>query len=181
MDYAISFLKAKENIKTVATDLLALAFIYFTPAISHLFSFPVYFLEPMRIMLILAIVHTSKKNAYILAFTLPLFSFLISSHPSPIKTCLISGELLLNVWLYIFLVIITKNGMVIRQSVRELRVMGRNTQGVRLIRLNEDDSIADIARVISEDEDLGENGKALEKNGSENVIDDNGTEESLDL
>ncbi len=79
------------------------------------------------------------------------------------------------------LVIITKNGMVIRQSVRELRVMGRNTQGVRLIRLNEDDSIADIARVISEDEDLGENGKALEKNGSENVIDDNGTEESLDL
>ena len=109
MDYAISFLKAKENIKTVATDLLALAFIYFTPAISHLFSFPVYFLEPMRIMLILAIAHTSKKNAYVLAFTLPLFSFLISSHPSPIKTCLISGELLLNVWLYIFLVRITKN------------------------------------------------------------------------
>ena len=52
------------------------------------------------------------------------------------------------------LVIITKNGMVIRQSVKELRVMGRNTQGVRLIRLNEDDSIADIARVISEDEDF---------------------------
>ncbi len=53
------------------------------------------------------------------------------------------------------LVIITTNGMVIRQAVKELRVMGRNTQGVRLIRLNEDDAIADIARVIPE-EDEGE-------------------------
>lgn len=76
------------------------------------------------------------------------------------------------------LVIITKNGMVIRQSVRELRVMGRNTQGVRLIRLNEDDSIADIARVISEEEDLGENGKASEKTIDGDA---NETEESLDL
>jgi DNA gyrase subunit A len=51
------------------------------------------------------------------------------------------------------LVIITSNGMVIRQAVKELRVMGRNTQGVRLIRLNEDDAIADIARVIPEEEE----------------------------
>ena len=50
------------------------------------------------------------------------------------------------------LVIITTGGMVIRQSVHELRVMGRNTQGVRLIRLNEGDDIADIARVIPEEE-----------------------------
>ncbi len=50
------------------------------------------------------------------------------------------------------LVIITTGGMVIRQSVHELRVMGRNTQGVRLIRLNEGDDIADIARVIPEED-----------------------------
>ncbi|MEI7810843.1 MAG: DNA gyrase subunit A [Ignavibacteria bacterium] len=52
------------------------------------------------------------------------------------------------------LVIMTEQGMIIRQSVKELRVMGRNTQGVRLIRLNDDDSIADIARVISDDDDV---------------------------
>ncbi|MGE5401743.1 MAG: DNA gyrase subunit A [Bacteroidota bacterium] len=57
------------------------------------------------------------------------------------------------------LVIMTEQGMIIRQSVKDLRVMGRNTQGVRLIRLNEDDSIADIARVISEEEDGADNGK----------------------
>ena len=58
------------------------------------------------------------------------------------------------------LVIITSKGMVIRQSVKDLRVMGRNTQGVRVIKLKPGDSIADIARVVTEDEDInGKNGK----------------------
>lgn len=52
------------------------------------------------------------------------------------------------------LVISTTGGMIIRQSVKDIRVMGRNTQGVRLIRLNEGDNITDIARVIPEDEDV---------------------------
>ena len=51
------------------------------------------------------------------------------------------------------LVIITTGGMVIRQAVSSLRVMGRNTQGVRLIRLNEGDEIADVARVIPDEEE----------------------------
>lgn len=54
------------------------------------------------------------------------------------------------------LVIITSQGMVIRQAVSDIRVMGRNTQGVRLIKLNEDDEIADIARVIPENEESNE-------------------------
>ncbi|MCU0344034.1 MAG: DNA gyrase subunit A [Ignavibacterium sp.] len=57
------------------------------------------------------------------------------------------------------LVIISTQGMVIRQSVKDLRVMGRNTQGVRVIRLNEHDSIADIARIVPEDdEETNDNG-----------------------
>ena len=59
------------------------------------------------------------------------------------------------------LVIITTKGMVIRQAVKNLRVMGRNTQGVRVISLKDKDSIADIAKVVTEDEDVnGENGKS---------------------
>lgn len=54
------------------------------------------------------------------------------------------------------LVIITTKGMVIRQSVSDLRVMGRNTQGVRIIRLTDNDSIADIAKVVSEDDEASE-------------------------
>jgi len=55
------------------------------------------------------------------------------------------------------LVIITNKGMVIRQAVRNIRVMGRNTQGVRVINLKAGDMIADIAKVITEDENLNGN------------------------
>jgi DNA gyrase subunit A len=61
------------------------------------------------------------------------------------------------------LVIITTKGMVIRQAVKNLRVMGRNTQGVRVINLKDGDSIADIAKVVTEDEDI--NGKNGNGNG----------------
>ena len=89
--------------KSIVFDLVALLAIYLVPAVSHSLNFPVYYLEPMRIMLILAVVHTSRKNAYLIALTLPVFSLLISTHPSLIKTSLITGELLLNVWLFFFL------------------------------------------------------------------------------
>ncbi|MDY0077932.1 MAG: hypothetical protein RBR87_11740 [Bacteroidales bacterium] len=81
----------------------ALAFIYFTPALSHLLNLPIYLIEPMRLMLILALVHTNKRNAYLLAFTLPLFSFLVSGHPVFAKMLLISFELAMNVFLFYFI------------------------------------------------------------------------------
>ncbi len=59
------------------------------------------------------------------------------------------------------LVIITSQGMVIKQGIKNIRVMGRNTQGVRVIRLNDGDSIADIAKVIREEEDNHFNGEEL--------------------
>ena len=55
------------------------------------------------------------------------------------------------------LMIINKTGVTIRMPVSDLRVMGRATQGVRLIRLDEDDRIASVAQideeVVVEDED----------------------------
>lgn len=57
------------------------------------------------------------------------------------------------------LVIISTKGQVIRQHVRSIRVMGRNTQGVRLINLQEGDSIADIARAAME-QDIKEDADA---------------------
>jgi DNA gyrase subunit A len=54
------------------------------------------------------------------------------------------------------LMISNRSGIVIRMSVSEMRVQGRATQGVRLIRLQEDDSIADIT-VIAGDENAGNN------------------------
>ena len=89
--------------KSLLIDFSALAFIYLVPTFSHLLSLPVYFIEPMRLMLILALVHTNKRNAYFIALSLPLFSFLISSHPVFAKMLLISFELGLNVYLFYLL------------------------------------------------------------------------------
>jgi DNA gyrase subunit A len=50
------------------------------------------------------------------------------------------------------LLLITAKGQVIRQQVQNISVTGRNTQGVRLIRLREDDSVADVARVVRQEE-----------------------------
>jgi DNA gyrase subunit A len=46
--------------------------------------------------------------------------------------------------------IITTNGKVIRQAINLIRNMGRATQGIRLIRLGENDRIGDVARIIKE-------------------------------
>jgi hypothetical protein len=51
-------------------------------------------------MLILAIVHTSKRNALILAVSMPMFSLMISGHPVFPKMILIMCELTMNVFLF---------------------------------------------------------------------------------
>jgi DNA gyrase subunit A len=77
------------------------------------------------------------------------------------------------------LMIINKSGIAIRMQVNDLRVMGRATQGVKLINLKGNDSIAAVAKVMKDDneeEDMmtdetsditNENGTAID-NGSEN-------------
>ncbi|CAG0899125.1 unnamed protein product [Cyprideis torosa] len=62
------------------------------------------------------------------------------------------------------LVIITNSGMVIRQGVKKIRVMGRATQGVKLINLKEADSIADVAKVVSDDEGINDEPNTEEEN-----------------
>ena len=58
------------------------------------------------------------------------------------------------------LMIINKSGLTIRMMVSDLRVMGRATQGVRLINIKGNDSIAAVTKVLREDEEvvLDENG-----------------------
>ena len=52
------------------------------------------------------------------------------------------------------LMIINKSGIAIRMEVNDLRVMGRATQGVKLINIKENDSIAAVAKVVLDDEDV---------------------------
>ncbi|MBP7810037.1 MAG: DNA gyrase subunit A [Bacteroidia bacterium] len=60
------------------------------------------------------------------------------------------------------LMIITKNGITIRMNVKDLRVMGRATQGVRLINIQDSDEIAAVTKVDHEEEvEGGENGDTV--------------------
>ena len=52
------------------------------------------------------------------------------------------------------LMIINRSGIAIRMEVESLRVMGRATQGVRLINLRNDDTIAAVAKVLKDDEEI---------------------------
>ena len=52
------------------------------------------------------------------------------------------------------IVVVTSQGVVIRQPAEDIRVAGRNTQGVRLIRLESGDQVAAVAAVPSEDEEI---------------------------
>ena len=52
------------------------------------------------------------------------------------------------------LMIINKSGIAIRMEVNSLRVMGRATQGVRLINIKNNDSIAAVAKVVFDDQEV---------------------------
>lgn len=78
------------------------------------------------------------------------------------------------------LVLITRNGIVNRQSVESIRVIGRNTQGVKLINLDQGDSVMDVARVANEDEEprpiaAGEDGEGQE------IVPSEALEEELEI
>ena len=52
------------------------------------------------------------------------------------------------------LMIINKSGIAIRMEVNSLRVMGRATQGVKLINIKDNDSIAAVAKVVLDDQEV---------------------------
>ncbi len=88
------------------------------------------------------------------------------------------------------LMITTVSGIIIRTPIDELRVMGRATQGVRLIRLEEGDGIADVAVVEKEEAVIAEileneisettENQIVENDGTENGVSENENPTALD-
>jgi DNA gyrase subunit A len=82
------------------------------------------------------------------------------------------------------LMIINKSGLTIRMAVEDLRVMGRATQGVKLINIKGNDSIAAVTKVMKDDAEeivLDEDGNVIESEAIERVkpvleiLEDDGT------
>ena len=90
-------LDLRTNLGIFITDFMAIGIIMFLPAISHMLPFPLFYLDPMRLVLLsVYFVNRNHKNAYLLAVGLPIFSMLYSGHPVFYKAMLISFELLVN-------------------------------------------------------------------------------------
>lgn len=87
--------------RSVITDIVLLCVVYYLPTISHALSFPLYMLDPMRIVIFFSILLTGNKtNSYIFAFTIPLFSYSVGGHPVFVKSLLIALELITNVAIF---------------------------------------------------------------------------------
>ena len=74
------------------------------------------------------------------------------------------------------LMVINKSGITIRIGVDTLRVMGRATQGVKLIRLRDEDSIASVAKVSKFESDDLEDDLVDNNEVNENLIEDTNSE-----
>ena len=90
-------------VEELVFNLMALLLIFLVPIVSRSFQVPFYYVDPMRLVVVLAIANTSRRNAYIIAIIIPLFSFVISSHPSIYKMLAIMTELILNLALFYYL------------------------------------------------------------------------------
>jgi DNA gyrase subunit A len=77
------------------------------------------------------------------------------------------------------LMVITRQGVIIRTPVDGIRSIGRNTQGVKLINLGAKDAVMDVARVVNEDEEP----KAIlaDEDPGQEVVDSTALEESLGI
>ncbi|MEM0516879.1 DNA gyrase subunit A [Aequorivita flava] len=72
------------------------------------------------------------------------------------------------------LMIINKSGIAIRMAVADLRVMGRATQGVRLIKVREDDAIAAVAKAMKDDDE--DEAVITDQNNDGTTLDNNETQ-----
>jgi len=86
------------------------------------------------------------------------------------------------------LIMLTQEGMSIRVNVGDIRVISRNTQGVRLINLKQNDKIVAVARMeekeegkeVAEGEEVADEEEAVEEGGGKEATKEEATEEGAD-
>lgn len=84
-------------------DAIAVLFIIYLGELSDFIGYPLYILDPMRMMVVLAFAFTPRWNSWVLALLLPIISYYFGAHPSMAKSGLMIMELLINVGLFWYL------------------------------------------------------------------------------
>lgn len=93
--------------RTLVADAGLMALVCLVPTFSHLLSFPLYHLDPMRMMLFAAMLIASKngiegikQNGILFALAMPLVACAVTGMPSIVKAMIIIAELVTNVVLF---------------------------------------------------------------------------------
>lgn len=95
----------KNTVPVIMMDAAVLLLVYFIPALSHLSPFPLYYMDPMRLLLFTSyLISKNNSNTLILAATIPLFSYAVTGHPVFYKSLLISIELLINAACFMWMI-----------------------------------------------------------------------------
>jgi hypothetical protein len=85
-------------------DIVLISIAYILPVLAHRAAFPLYRLEPVRAVVLVGLLWTAnRKNAVLLALTVPLFTFWLAGHPVMPKGLLIAAELLVNVLFFVWM------------------------------------------------------------------------------
>lgn len=79
---------------TLLTDVIVVVALYTSISYAHVFPFPLYMLDPMKLLVLVVVIFTGRRNTFFLAATLPLFSFLMTGHPIFPKFLVMSIELI---------------------------------------------------------------------------------------
>ncbi|MBT3229388.1 MAG: hypothetical protein HOD43_02440 [Candidatus Marinimicrobia bacterium] len=85
----------KGRMTTVVLDVFILTALYTSVMFAHLLPIPLYQLDPMKLLLMGAIIYSSRGNAILMAVSLPIFSTLAVGHPIFPKNLIISIELII--------------------------------------------------------------------------------------
>lgn len=100
----LSIAKTRNVRKSLILDIVALVIVFLTPEIGQYTHLPFWMIEPMRLMVILSIAHSTRINSYLLALVLPVFSWAVSGHPELFKMLVMTGEITVNVFLFYLLI-----------------------------------------------------------------------------
>ena len=87
--------------RIAAIDVLLLTLACLVPTVSHLLAWPLYYLNPMLLVLLAGMLLVrDRRNAYLLAILLPLCSMLTTGMPVPLKAACMIPEMLTVVALF---------------------------------------------------------------------------------
>lgn len=86
--------------RTALVDALVLVSFYLTTVFAHILPFPLYKLDPMKILVLITVIYSKRGNALGIATALPILSFLSTGHPVFPKFMIMSVELIVFAFVF---------------------------------------------------------------------------------